>query len=174
MPAGALEYYCHPREGHALSLSAWGRDGALYVANGWVALRFFGFSAAHATGSMELVDRLRKQPWHSPAYEDPKAWRKLDDVTLDLFKEGVLDPWHPERLAYLADPCVRINFGALVPCVSLQMISRLPRCEIYTVLDRAQPVPFRFRGGEGLLARLTDKAESVATHPIAHIFPKHY
>lgn len=172
VPAAAIEYFCHPRVGHLLSQPAWGREGALYVANGWVALRFFGFPASFGTGPMEIVDRLRKQAWHNSQHEDKAAWRKLDDVTLDIFKEGLIEPWHAERLAYRADPCVRINFGALVPAVSLQMISRLPRCEIYTALDREQPVPFRFNGGEGLLARLTPSAEAASTPPIAHIFPQ--
>ena len=171
VPAAAVEYFLHPKEGHLFGSPAWGRDGKLYVANGWVALRFFNFPAEFGTGPMAAVDRLMKQPWHSARHEDAAAWRRLDDVTLDIFKEGLLEPWHPARLAYRADPCARINFGALVPVVSLQMISRLPRCEIYTALDRDQPVPFRFNGGEGLLARLTPTAEAAATPAICHIFP---
>lgn len=170
VPAEVVDYYLHPREGHALSEAAWGRDGKLYASNGWVALRFFGLPPELGTGKQEVVERLRRLPWHSGRYEDTKAWRRMDDCTLDIFKEGLFEPWHPERLAYRADPCVRINYGALVPCVSLQMISRLPRCEVYTVLDRLQPVPFRFNGGEGLISRLTDKAEAVATPAMAHIF----
>lgn len=171
VPVEAIPYFLHPREGHELSQAAWGRDAALYVANGWVALRFFGFSAEFGPGPQAIVDRLRKLPWHSPMHENPKAWRKLDDVTLDLFREGIFGPWHPERMAYRADPCARINHGALVPLVSLQMISRLPRCEVYTTLNPGGPVAFRFNGGEGLIARLTASAEAVRTETVCHIFP---
>ena len=171
VPLEALGYFCHPSDGHLFSQPAWGRDGKLYVSNCWVALRFFNFSAAFGEGPQEAVDRLLKQAWHSTRHEDPKAWRKLDDMTLDIFKEGLFSPWQAETLKYRADPCARINFGCLVPVVSLQMVSRLPRCEIYTRLDREGPVPFRFNGGEGLIARLPARAEAVATPAMIHIFP---
>jgi len=171
VPPEALTYYCHPKHGHRYQHPAWGPDGNLYVANGWIALRFHNFTAAFGSGPETMVDRLRQLPWYSPAYEQPQAWRALDSVTLDIFKEGLFEPWHPQRGHYRVDPVARINHGALVPLVSVQMISRLPRCEIYTSIDRGYPVPFRFNGGEGLLARLTPAAELQATPAVCHLFP---
>lgn len=122
---------------------------------------------------MSAVDRLLRQPWHTGRFENAKAWRKLDDVTLDLFGEGMFPMWKlgDAGPCFQVDPCARINHGALVPLASLQAVSRLPRCEIYTHLDRGGPVPFRFNGGDGLIARLTDKQEATRTDTVCHIFP---
>jgi hypothetical protein len=173
VPPEALDYFCHPRHGHRYQHPAWSDDGQLYVCNGWVALRFFHFAPEFGGGPPAMVERLRALPWHAGTYEKPEAWRALDQVTLDIFKEGLFEPWHPQAGSYRADPCARINHGALVPLVSLQMISRLPRCEIYTAIDRGYPVPFRFNGGEGLIARLPAAAELLATPAVCHLFP-HY
>jgi len=176
VPALAIDYFCHPAEGHHYAQAAWGRDGKLYASNGWIAIRFFGFSAAFGPGPQTVVDRLRKHVW-TQTYEDASAWRMLDDCTLDLFRDGVFEPWKLEedfgKSYYLIDPCVRINHGTLVPLVSLQLISRLPRCEIYTSIDRSESVRFRFNGGEGLVARLNHAQELKAT-AICHILAKQY
>jgi hypothetical protein len=172
VPAEAVDYFCHPRAGHALEKPAWGRDSNLYASNGWVAVRFFGFPASMGTGPQTVVDRLQRLRWHSATYEDPKAWRLMDDCTLDIFREGLFEMWKDERGAYRVDPPARINHGTLVPVVSLQLISRLPRCEVYTTVDREMPVPFRFRGGEGLIARLSHAQEAAAGPEVCHIFPK--
>jgi hypothetical protein len=176
VPALAIDYFCHPAEGHHYAQAAWGRDGKVYASNGWIAIRFFGFSAAFGPGPQTVVDRLGKHVW-SNTYENPSAWRKLDDCTLDLFQEGVFENWKAQengRHLYRIDPCVRINHGTLVPLVSLQLISRLPRCEIYTIIDRSESVRFRFNGGEGLIARLTHAQELQATPALCHLFPKQY
>ena len=172
VPEEALEYFCHPSAGHVFERPAWGRDAKLYVSNCHVALRFFNFTAAHGGGSMAAVDRLLKQRWHSPKYEDAKAWRKLDDVTLDLFREGIFPIWKVDGalVRYRVDPCARVNHGVLVPLVSLQAASRLPRCEIYTTVDRGGALPFRFNGGEGLIAQLTPAQEDRRTDTVCHIF----
>jgi hypothetical protein len=172
VPVESLEYYCHPMSGHVFHRPAWGRDSKLYVSNCHIALRFFNFSAAEGHGPMAAVDRLLRQPWHTRRFENAKAWRKLDDVTLDLFAEGMFPMWRmgPAVPCFQVDPCARVNHGALVPLASLQAVSRLPRCEIYTTIDRGGPVPFRFNGGDGLIARLTDKQEAVRTDTVCHIF----
>lgn len=172
VPVEAIGHFCHPWEKHHYHLPAWGREGKLYASNGFLAVRFFNFTPAEGPGPMAVVDRLMKLPWHSGKFEDAKAWRKLDDVTLDLFREGLFPVWPPTRRAYTVDPCARINHGALVPLVSLQLISRLPRCEIYTTIDRGAPVAFRFNGGEGLIAQLTAGQEAVRTDTVCHIFAR--
>lgn len=173
VPAEALDYFCHPDPGHLFALPAWGRDGKLYISNCHVALRFFNFTAAPGGGPMAAVDRLLKQRWHSPRHEDGKAWRKLDDVTLDLFREGIFSMWQDRggKMLYRVDPAVRVNHGVLVPAASLQAVSRLPRAEIYTTTDRSEPLAFRFNGGEGLIARLTEAQEARRTDTVCHVFP---
>ncbi len=174
LPLEAPDYYRHPQAGHLFAQAAWGRDSKLYVSNGYVALRFFHFTAACGPGPQAVVDRLRRQAWPTGKHEDPAAWRKMDDCTLDLFREGIFPPWSlaGEALRYRVDPCVRVNHGVLVPAVSLQAISRLPRCEIYTTTDRTAPLTFRFKGGEGLVARLTEAQEARRSETLCHIFPR--
>lgn len=172
VPVDALAYYSHPAPGHTFEKPAWGRDSKLYVSNCHIALRFFNFTAAEGHGPMVAVDRLLRQRWHTGRFETTNSWRKLDDVKLELFSEGLFPMWKMESeiFRFQVDPCARINHGALVPLASLQAVSRLPRCEIYTQIDRGAPVPFRFNGGDGLIARLTDKQEAVRTDTVCHIF----
>lgn len=170
VPAEAIEFFQHPRPGHPFAAPAWGRDSKLYVANGWVAARFFNFPASFGTGPQTTVDRLMKLPWGTN-YTDKSAWRMLDDVTLDLFKEGIFDMWRGESGGYRIDPVVRINHGTNVALVSLQLISRLPRCEIYTTVDRTMPLPFRFNGGDGLISQLSHEQWLQSPMPICHLFP---
>lgn len=92
------------------------------------------------------------------------GWRKLDDVTLDIYSSGIVQPWELKRgrIAYQWQDVVRVGRAALVPVVSLQMVSRLPRCEIDTRIERREgggfkPVPFVFKGGCGFLGCLTDR-----------------
>lgn len=179
VPSEALDYFVHPRPGHHYSAPAWGRDAVLHCSNGWIATRFFGFSAAFGTAPQSLVDRLAKFPWRSRMdrlrdLPDQSTWRKMDDCTLDIFSAGVVPMWRDQRGGYRLDPCVRLNHAALIPCVSLQLISRLPACEICTEVSRGEPVAFRFRGGEGMMATLNHDQEQAATSPIAHIFPKQF
>lgn len=170
VPEDAIAYFCHPKDGHHYDGAAWGRDGNLWACNGHVAVRFFNFTAAHGSGSMDVVDRLQKLRWHTSKHENPKAWRKLDDCTLDLFRCGVLDPWDKSG-RWLVAAGARVNHGIVLPVVSLQLISRLPRCEIYTdsIGDR-EPVPFRFNGGIGLLARLSWEQELRLPEMVCHVF----
>ena len=111
VPADALPYFCHPQR-EIYRVPAWGRDAMLYAATGWVAVRFFNFPADMGQGRQETVERLRKLSWHCGKYEDAKAWRKTDDCTLDLFRDGVFDAWEVDdatgRVAYRWDPHDRI------------------------------------------------------------------
>jgi hypothetical protein len=177
IPAEALEWFTHPRAGHVYEFPGWGRDGNLYCANGWVAVRFFSFPSSFGTAPMTMVDRLLKLPWRRAQdtsrnlAEPAGTWRALDDCTLDIYRDGIFPMWRDERGGYRVDPAVRINHGALVPAVSLQLIARLPKAEIRTVIDRGEPVAFRFRGGEGLLAQLTHEQQAAASPEVCHIFP---
>lgn len=172
VPAEAIECFCHPQEGHRNHLPAWGDDVFLYACNGWVAARFFNFPPDTDQGPPELVERMHNLRWHNPRWADPKGWRKTDDCTLDLFKDGVWDMWTERRgkMLYRIDPVVRINYGILVPLVSLQLISRLPRCEIYISAGRVSPLAFRFNGGEGLIALLSEEQERKMQVEACHLF----
>jgi hypothetical protein len=173
LPAEVVAWFCHPRAGHVYEAPAFGRDGKLYCSNGFIAVRFFNFPASMGTGPQEMVERLQKLPgWKRPEHEDASAWRKTDDCTLDLFQEGVFPMWREfrGRMQYRVDPAVQVNLTTVVPAVSLQLISRLPRCEVFTAPDRDSPLPFRFNGGEGLVARLSPKQEDAAGPMLCRIF----
>lgn len=174
VPAEAVPYFCHPVEGHGYHVPAWGRDARLYACNGHVAVRFFNFPADMAPGPQTVVDRLQRLSWHDGRHEDRTAWRKTDDCTLDLFRDGLFEPWEVDeetgRVRYAVDPPARVNHGLLVPLVALQLVSRLPACEIYTAGGRYKPLAFRFRGGEGIIALLSHAQEDAMSPAVCHVF----
>lgn len=173
LPVEVLPWFCHPLAGHHYEFPAYGRDGKLYCSNGFIALRFFKFPASFGLGPQTMVERIQKlNGWHRSPHEDAAAWRKLDDCTLDLFREGIFPMWreHEGRMRFRVDPAVEVNVSTLVPAVALQLISRLPRCEIFTAPDRDSPLPFRFNGGEGLVARLNAKQQATAGPLLCRIF----
>jgi hypothetical protein len=178
VPTEALGHFLHPVKAE-LGEPVWGDDAMLYASNGWVVLRMYSFCPQTPQGRPETYERLRKLHWHRKEYEQVDAWRKVDDCTLDLFREGVLEPWKMEpgnpAATYRWDPVCRINHGLLVPLVSMQLISRLPRCEIYTAGGRYKPLPFRFNGGEGLCALLKHDLEAMDFYEACHLFrtPNH-
>lgn len=177
VPVEAVPHFCHP-ELEIFQAPAWGEDAMLYASTGWVAVRFFNFPPDSERGQVETVARLRQLTWHTAKYETPAAWRKLDDCTLDLFRDGVRPAWEVDavsgRVRYRWDPVVRINHGLLVPLVSLQLISRLPRCEIYTGGGRMKPLAFRFNGGEGLCALLSHEQENSFERETCHVFAERF
>lgn len=176
VPAEAVPWFCHPWDKHHYHAPVWGEDARLYACNGWVAARFFNFPPDMAQGPPETLERLHALNWHNSRWEAKDAWRKTDDCTLDLFQDGVLPMWQlvNRRLRFHWRPFVRVNHGLLIPAVSLQLISRLPACEIYTGAGRSVPVAFRFKGGEGLLGCLSHNQETAATDEpggqLCHIF----
>jgi len=110
--------------------------------------------------------------WYRSPHEDAGAWRKLDDCTLDLFRDGVLPMWDASsgKARYCVAPAAAVNASRVIPAASLQLVSRLPRAEVYTAPERHSPVPFRFNGGDGLMARLSDQQTEKAGRMLCRIF----
>lgn len=175
VPPEALEYFVHPDPAHRYAAPAAGREGMLYCSNGWLAVRFFNFPASFGTGPMTVVDRLRKLPWRKPHNpqtmrgELPGLWRATDDCTLDIYRDGLADMWLPNG-SFNLEHHARFSSLAVLPLVSLQLIARLPATELCTAVDRDAPVPFRFRGGEGLMAQIPSRLHRPDPEPCI-IFP---
>ena len=175
VPAEALPWFCHPEPGHIYHAPVFGADGNLYCSNGYIAVRFFNFTESFGTGGAAMLERLQGLgEWYRSPHEDATAWRKLDDCTLDLFRDGVLPMWDASsgKARYCVAPAVAVN-ARVVPAASLQLVSRLPRAEVFTAPERHLPVPFRFNGGEGLMARLSDKQTEKAGRMLCRIFFHH-
>jgi hypothetical protein len=175
LPVEVLPWFCHPLAGHDYEFPAYGRDGKLYCSNGFIAVRFFNFPSSFGLAPQTMVERIQRlSGWYRSPHEDAKAWRKVDDCTGDLFREGIFPMWreHEGKPRFRGDPAVEVNISTLVPAVSLQLISRLPRCEIFTSPDRDSPLPFRFNGGEGLIARLSARQQAAAGPLLCRIFPQ--
>jgi hypothetical protein len=98
-----------------------------------------------------FLERIRKIPWSRFDSIKDASWRSLGDVRAQLFDRAPIAPWNGHRMAptpiWLVDEIpVRLSL--------LQLISRLPRCEVATGLTNScDPLFFRFSGGRGAIAR---------------------
>jgi hypothetical protein len=145
--------FCHPAEWHDFAKPA-RHEGEIIAGNGYLCLR------AHRGGWIDheippalpdFLERIRKIPWSRFDSIKDASWRSLGDVRAQLFDRAPIAPWNGHRMAptpiWLVDEIpVRLSL--------LQLISRLPRCEVATGLTNScDPLFFRFSGGRGAIAR---------------------
>ena len=163
---GVVDHFCHPREGHLYSRAVWQGDAVL-TANHFHAIRFTrgmwvakeDFDAAPA----EFLKRFEALPWGR--FEGiPDEWRKLDEIRGELYRSAPISPW--DKNGNCAPSRVwRVNGTFLARLSHLQLIARLPRCEVHLgVMAADAPLLFRFNGGMGMLVadrRLTEAGFSV-------------
>jgi hypothetical protein len=98
------------------------------------------------------------------AVKDSAQWRPLEEA--NLFRFGAIGPWLKGRVA--PTRVVRVNDSHLVRLSFLQLVARLPRCEVY--LGTTETLLFRFSGGVGMMMkddRLTEAGFSIFT-PARH------
>ena len=153
----ALAFFCHPR--HAVFLSPVRHpDGAIYAANGYVAVRLSRGPLIHddsiPAASGEFLQRVDPLPWarfvHDPAtHFAPPAWRGFDDARGTLYRDAPLDLWPRGRMT--EDVPVLTAGGPLVPLALLQLVARLPRAEVMMVGSRTDSLFIRFSGGEAIV-----------------------
>lgn len=158
LPADALRMFCHPAARSGLSVPM--RMGAeIVAANGYLAIRCnrgAWMDADFPEAWTDFKTRVEKLPWARwDALKDD--WRALDEVRGTLFRYAEIGVWLDQRnvVGKLApSPVVWACGGIPVRLSMLQLISRLPRCEVYTgPCDRSDPLWFRFSGGRGVIAR---------------------
>lgn len=154
LAADALAWFCHPRN-EVFRQPVRHPDGAVYAANGYLALRvsrgpltFGEFQAASA----DFLARIDKLPWArlalDPARTVTPVWRALDEVRGLIYQGEPLPLWPGGHMT--GDKAVWTGGSMRVPLAMLQLLARLPRCEM--MLGGSDFLPFRFSGGEGLLA----------------------
>lgn len=145
---GALESFCHPREEHIFSRPAY-HDGQALAGNGYMLLRVhrgLWMASDFEEPPAGFLTRFLSAPWKEL---DPKSpdWRSLDEIKGSLYRFGVKGAWLNGKCA--PSPVWRVGGSFLARMSHLQMIARLPRCEI---LIGHGPLHFRFTGGMGILA----------------------
>jgi hypothetical protein len=163
---GSLEAFCHPDERSGLDRPYW-HDGEAVAVNGFVVVRAnrgLWTEADFEAMPAGVVERLGKLPWGSMkwAVADDLQWRPLADA--NLFRFGGIEPWLKGKVA--PTRVVRVNEIHLVRLSFLQLVARLPRCEVY--LGVTDTLLFRFSGGMGMLVKdpkLTEAGFSVFLPP---------
>lgn len=160
LPSEALNLFCHPVSRHHLSRPM-RMDGEVVAANGYVAIRCqrgAWIDSEFPEAWTDFRSRVERLPWARMAHLKDD-WRALDDVRGTLFRRAPIGLWIDDardagRLS--PSPVVWVAGGILVRLSMLQLIARLPRCEIYTgTMNTDDPLWFRFSGGRGLIARDT-------------------
>jgi hypothetical protein len=154
---GALEEFCHPATCHLLSaphVTGSGRDSAVLAGNGYLAIRVsrgLWMDSDFSPAPPGFFARLEKLPWGRHGDLPAGDWRAMHDVRPSLFRKPPISPWLGARVAPSPVCCVAERHR--IRLHHLQLISRLPRCEIWcgdaTVME---PLFFRFSSGAGIIA----------------------
>jgi hypothetical protein len=151
LPETALSEFCHPADWHVFANPARG-DSEILACNGYLALRAHRgawLDREIPAAGKDFMERFLKIPWGRYVKIRDDAWRPLSDMRSKLEFHGRIDPWLRGRPApspvWLVDEFrVRLTW--------LQLIARLPRCEVATgQATDACPVFFRFSGGRGAI-----------------------
>lgn len=152
---GALEAFAHPAPGNVFSIPMWGEDGSALVANGFIGLevsRGLWLKSDFPPASSEYLQRFRALEWQRFRTLTEVDWQPLEDIRGDLYRQAPLAPW-TDKHRCAPSPVWRVNGVFLCRLSHLQMIARLPRCEVYLgPMGAASPLLFRFSGGRGMLA----------------------
>ncbi len=130
--------------------------------NGYVAIRCHSgkwLDSEYPDASKDFLLRLCSLPWMR-GETLPDGWRTLERGP--LLGRGELALWGKNgKLS--SSPVWRVG-GAVVRLSMLQLIARLPRCEVNWFEDRDTPLFFRFGGGRGIIAR--DERLTLWSHAI--------
>lgn len=157
----ALDAFCSPAQDSCFA-APWGSDGATYAANGYCVLRYDRDFAY--TVNQEAASRIAPLPWrfHTSDALRATAWGELDRVRGGLWRDGLQEPFGTspdgKRFAKIARRVLVGESYVCVPVPILQLISRLPRAEVYTGPLGAEWLLFRFNGGIGLAKGLKRNA----------------
>lgn len=149
-----LELFCHPSSVSPLHAPAL-IDGDAYAGNGFMALRA-SRGLWHPTDfqpcSPEAAARLKSLPWTSQPPDGPD-WQKLDDIRGNLYRYGAISLW-TQKNTFTPTPVWRIADNHLIRLSFLQLLARLPNCEIFAgdCLPTA-PLYARFNGGQVIIPR---------------------
>lgn len=161
----AVAEFCHPDPANVFGQPfRWGDDWA--VANGFAVMRVRSFLDCDREAP-EAVARIEALPWSffaprrddelgtAGSRTDAKAWGKLDDKRPALWKHGKSPFWQQTAAgAWFRRTLRRVEVGesgVQVTVPGLQLVSKLPRAEVFTGRTALPWCFFRFNGGEGML-----------------------
>lgn len=142
-------------------------EGEIIAANGYVALRAYRgrwLDSDFPPASPEYMARINALPWERYQKLAADEWRTLTDARAHLYRRGRMGLLRAGT-ARLAPSPVWLVGHVLVRLTLLQLIDRLPRCEVWTGNGGpGQPLWFRFTGGRGAIAadaRLRESSFSI-------------
>lgn len=165
LQTGVLDHFVHPREGHIFERPV-SHEGDVVTANAYIACRFhrgYWSPSDFESAPAAFLERFNALPW-ARFHGLPDEWQPLDDVRGNLYKYATIEPWTTKDTC-APSPVWRVGGSFLARLSHLQLIARLPRCEIHLgVMGREAPLLFRFNGGMGMLApdkRLTSASFSI-------------
>ncbi len=154
---GALDAFCHPACGHPLCaphVSGAGRESAVLAGNGYLAIRVsrgLWMDSDFDPPPPGFVRRMATLPWARVATLPPDGWRPMADIRGHLFRQAAISPWLNSRVA--PSPVWVVAETHRVRLHHLQLVSRLPRCEVWCgEAGRKEPLFFRFSSGAGVIA----------------------
>lgn len=169
-----LAAFCHPCI-HALSRPAL-VGSEVIAANGYIALRAHRgrwLDSDFDAPSPEHHARIQRLNWDAFDSLDPGKWDKLDDVRGQIYRTATISFWatNAENVPTgrpSATPIWKVGKAAPVRLSLLQLIARLPRCEVYTGPQTpTQPLYFRCTGARGIIA-VDPRLEIHSWHLFAH------
>jgi hypothetical protein len=154
-----LGAFCHPIPTHALARPV--RIGAEIIAgNGYVCLRAHRgrwFDEEFPEATAEQQARIEALFWGKFDTLDPQCWEALDDVRGELYRHSPIAIWAIDKHGPTGKPSPtpiwKSGTCAPVRLSLLQLIARLPRCEVFTgSQDPSHPLFFRCTGARGIIA----------------------
>jgi hypothetical protein len=154
IPAEALQEFCHPAEWHAFHLAR-RFDREILAGNGYLAIRCQRgrwIDSEFPAASAEFLSRWGKLPWSRwEVLAQGDHWRRLEDASGRIFAKSAIGFWLGTVPA--PSPVWVVGDARRVRLSALQLIARLPRCEVFTgPVDADSPLWFRFSGGRGAVA----------------------
>jgi hypothetical protein len=168
--AADLENFTHPAPQSPLS-SLHILDGTVIAANGYIAiqaLRGRWLDTDFTPAPYEARERLSNLPWHAFPPDSPD-WRLLADIRGDIYRNAPITIWK-ENHTLSPTPVWKVGAHQLIRLSFLQLIARLPKCEVYTG-ETTQSQPMFFRFNTGLLLVPVDKLLTISSRTI---FPPTY
>lgn len=148
---GALEAFCHPHPRHLFARPAY-YEGQALASNGYMGLRVnrgLWLEEDFESPPEGFLTRFLGKPWPDLKEWPASDFRALAEVRGMLFKHGPRALW--VRNVPSHSPVVRIGPGFLARLNHLQLVSRLPNCEVIVPATAEHPLVFRFSGGVGMM-----------------------